>query len=242
MKILPALLFALLTDFKLVRELPLAGETHHVQGIEFDERRLWVTSVDRASRKGYLMEFDLSTGARLRTMEVSRGERFHPGGIGGDGEWLWVPVAEYRRASSASIQKRSRRTLEVESEFEVTDHIGCAAAVPEGVIGANWDSRKFYVWDRSGRLLRTADNATGNAYQDLKFAGGQLVGGGLLADRTGAIDWLEYPSLRLARRVKAGKTSRATVYTQEGMAIRGDRLLLLPEDSPSRLFEFRLTR
>jgi hypothetical protein len=25
------------------------------------------------------------------------------------------------------------------------------------------------------------------------------------------------------------------------MALRGDRLLLLPEDNPSRLFEFRLT-
>ena len=56
--------------------------------------------------------------------------------------------------------------------------------------------------------------------------------------RTGAIDWLDYPSLRLIRRVTVGQTSRGVPYTSEGMAIRGDRILLLPEDSPSRLFQF----
>ena len=83
-------------------------------------------------------------------------------------------------------------------------------------------------------------NPSGNAYQDLKFVDGQLVGSGLLADHTGAIDWLEYPSLRLIRRVPTGKTSRGVAYSNEGMALRGNRIFLLPEDSPSRLFEFRL--
>jgi hypothetical protein len=62
----------------------------------------------------------------------------------------------------------------------------------------------------------------------------------VLPDRTGAIDWLDYPSLRLIQRIAAGRTSRGIPYTQEGMAIRGDRVLFVPEDSPSRLFEFRL--
>jgi hypothetical protein len=159
-----------------------------------------------------------------------------------EGGSLWLPVAEYRRASSAVIQKRSVRSLELEFEFSVADHIGCISAGPDFLIGANWDSREFYVWDRNGQLLRKVANPTPNAYQDIKFVDGGLVASGLLPDHTGAIDWLEYPSFRLIRRLPAGKTSRGIPYTAEGMAIRGDRILLLPEDSPSRLFEFRLSR
>lgn len=224
----------------LVRTTDLHGETRHVQGIDFDEGHLWVTSVDKVARKGYLQEFSLANGEHIRTVSVETGDRFHPGGITAEGGSLWVPVAEYRRASSSVIQKRNIGTFALEAQFEVPDHIGCIAANPGILIGANWDSRDFYIWDRSGRLLRKAANPTGNAYQDIKFVDGVLVAGGLLPDRSGAIDWLEYPSLRLIRRIPLGKTSRGVPFTSEGMALRAGKLLLLPEDSPSRLFEFRM--
>jgi hypothetical protein len=211
-----------------------------VQGIDFDDKRLWVTSVDRAAREGYLHEFSLPGGELRRTLKVGSGEQFHPGGIARDGDALWVPVAEYRRESSATIQRRNARTLELEFQFEIPDHIGCVAAGSDVLIGGNWDSRKFYIWDRKGKLLRTVDNPTPNGYQDIKFVEGRLVGGGVLPGKTGAIDWLDYPSFRLVRRIEAGQTSRGVLYTNEGMALRGNRLLLLPEDGPSRLFEFRL--
>ena len=131
-----------------------------------------------------------------------------------------------------------RRTLELEAQFEVGDHIGCVAAGDGVLVGGNWDSRIFYVWDRSGKLLRKVENPTPNGYQDLKFAGGQLVGGGLLPGKVGAIDWMEWPSLKLVKRMEAGKTSRGVAFTNEGMAVRAGRLWLLPEDGPSRLFEF----
>ena len=229
-----------LSDLPLVRTVQLSGATHHVQGIDFDDTRLWVTSVDRAARKGYLHEFSLPGGELRRTVEVGSGEQFHPGGMAREGDALWIPVAEYRRDSSATIQQRNARTLEVEFQFGIPDHIGCVAAGPDVLIGGNWDSRKFYIWDRKGKLLRTVDNPTANGYQDIKFAGGRLVGGGVLPGKTGAIDWLDYPSFRLLRRIEAGQTSRGVLYTNEGMALRGNRLLLLPEDGPSRLFEFRL--
>jgi hypothetical protein len=234
------LLWLALADLPLVRTLELKGTTHHVQGIDLDDRRLWVTSVDREARKGFLHEFALPSGELTRTVEVGVGERFHPGGMARDGESLWIPVAEYKRESTATIQKRNARTLEVEAQFEVADHIGCIAAGPDFLIGGNWDSRIFYVWDKSGKLLRKVATPTPNGYQDLKFVDGQIVGGGLLPGRVGAIDWLEWPSLKLLRRIDAGKTSRGVPYTNEGMAARGDRLWLLPEDGPSRLFEFRL--
>jgi hypothetical protein len=228
------------SELTLVRTTALQGNTHHVQGIDFDERHLWVTSVNKDLRKGYLQEFSLSAGEPLRTIDVTAGIRFHPGGMSADGASLWLPVAEYRRASSSVIQKRNLRTLELEYQFDVADHIGCIAATPEVLIGANWDSRDFYIWDRKGQLLRKISNPTPNAYQDLKFVDGQLVASGLLPGRNGAIDWLDYPAFHLVRRVTVGQTSRGVPYTSEGMAVRGDQLYLLPEDSPSRLFQFHL--
>ena len=170
-------------------------------------------SVDKAQRKGYLQEFSMATGEHIRMVDVAEGDRFHPGGISADGESLWVPVAEYRRDSSSVIQKRSVRTLELQYEFDVTDHIGCIAVAPGVLIGANWDSRDFYVWDHTGHLRRKVPNPTANAYQDIKFVDGRLVASGLLPGRNGAIDWLDYPSLRLIRRVTVGQTSRGVPTT-----------------------------
>ncbi|HTP32274.1 MAG TPA: DUF6454 family protein [Candidatus Acidoferrales bacterium] len=221
-----------------VKVTDLEGTTHHVQGIELDDSHLWVTSVDKDHHAGYLHEFSLAGGRHLRTVDVTAGERYHAGGISADGGSLWIPVAEYRRASSSVIQKRSLRTLELEYQFTVDDHIGCIAAAGDLLIGGNWDSREFYLWDRNGRLVRKVPNPSGNGYQDMKFEDGHLVASGLLPDGMGAIDWLDYPSLRLVRRVAMGRTSRGVPYTNEGMAKRGDRLFLLPEDSHSRLFEF----
>jgi hypothetical protein len=238
--ILLCFLAAALGDQAPVQTIELKGTTHHVQGIDLDATRLWVTSVDQDAKKGYLHEFALPSGELRRTVEVGTGTRFHPGGMARDGDSLWLPVAEYRRESSAIIQQRNAKTLELEMQFEVADHIGCVAAGPDFVVGGNWDSRLFYVWDKHGKLLRNLENSAGNAYQDLKFVDGKLVGGGLLPGKVGAVDWLEWPSLRLEKRVQAGKTDRGVPYTNEGMAVRGDRLFLLPEDGPSRLFEFRV--
>lgn len=233
---------ASLSDFAPPRTLELRGETHHVQGIDLDTHHLWVTSVDTPNRKGYLQEFSRSTGDLIRQVEVTRGERFHPGGIAADRDSLWVPVAEYRRESTSVIQKRSKRTLQVEFEFAVDDHIGCVAVIGDSVIGGNWDSRQFYVWDRRGHLVRKIANPGENAYQDMKFVSGRLIASGLLPGGAGAVDWLDYPSLRLIRRLSAGKSDRGVTYTREGMTFRSGRLYLLPEDSTSRLFEFQLER
>jgi hypothetical protein len=225
-------------EWKLARILKLEGPTNHVQGIDFDSRVLWATSVDTVNRKGYLREFSLASGNLLREVEIQDQKRFHPGGIASEGESLWVPVAEYRAHSTAVIQKRSTRTLALEMSFRVPDHIGCIAVTPENLIGGNWDSREFYVWDHLGKLIRKVAGTTQNAYQDMKFDTGFLVASGTLSDHSGAIDWIELPSLRLLRRVKVGSTDRQVPYTREGMAIRGTQLMLLPEDDRSRLFQF----
>lgn len=221
------------------RVLALQGKTYHVQGIDTDGERLWVTSVDRPTSRGYLHVFAVD-GKLERTIEVQNGIRYHPGGLQVLGDSVWFPVAEYRANSTSLIQKRNMRTLELEFEFSVADHIGCVAVTPEFIIGGNWDSKDFYVWDHSGKLIRKVASDTANAYQDLKFAGGMLVASGLRAGKQGAVDWLEWPSLRLSRRVAVPNTDRGVPLTQEGMTIFNGRLLLLPEDGPSRVFVFPL--
>lgn len=225
------------------RVLPLRAKTAHVQGIDTDGFHLWVTSVDTAARKGYLQEFAVADGRLERTVEVQDGDRFHPGGIAVEGDSIWIPVAEYRRSSTAVIEKRNRRTLALESKFLVQDHIGCVAVTPEQVIGGNWDGRDFYVWDHQGGLLRKVTSTTGNAYQDMKVRNGKLVASGLLKPgNRAAVDWLDLDSLTLVERLPLGVTDRGQPYTREGMTIFDKQLWLLPEDGESRLFVFPLPK
>ena len=223
------------------RVLALQGKTAHVQGIDTDGVHLWVTSVDRATRRGFLAMYSVADGRLVRSVEVQDGERYHPGGIATDDVSIWVPVAEYKATSSALIQKRNKRTLALEAQFAVADHIGCIAVHGEHLIGGNWDSREFYVWDKQGKLLRKVAPTAGNAYQDLKVWNGQLVASGLLsanntAGSRAAVDFLELPSMRLLRRLEPGDTDTGSPLTREGMAVFENRLWLLPEDGASRLF------
>ena len=222
------------------RELALRADTHHVQGIDTDGTRLWVTAVDAAARKGYLFEFSLEDGSQTRSIELQDGDRFHPGGLTTDADSIWIPIAEYRAKSTAVIQRRDKRTLALMSQFTVADHIGCVAVTPEYVIGGNWDSKEFYVWNHEGNLVRKVASQTGNAYQDLKFVSGKVVGSGTLTGRQGAVDWLELPAFQLSERKLVGNTENGQPFTREGMTVFKNQLWFLPEDNKSRLFVFRL--
>jgi hypothetical protein len=224
----------------LLQAIDLPGETYHVQGIEVEGTEAWLTSVDREKKRGYIFHYKLTGKEPRQAMEIQQGSRFHAGGISPDGASLWIPVAEYVRNGTSTIQRRNKQTLALEQEFEVADHIGAVAVVPEGLLGANWDARDFYVWDRQGRQLKKFANPYPAAIQDMKFIDGRLVVSGILPDRTGAVDWLQWPSLKRSRRITMGKTDRGVPYTNEGMTIRDSKLWLLPEDTPSRLFVFRL--
>jgi hypothetical protein len=220
----------------------LESPTHHVQGIDVEDGVVWVTSVDREARKGYLARFDLASGRRLAMVEVQDGERYHPGGIHLDGGAIWVPVAEYRRDSSTWMQKRDKHTLALIAQFEVADHIGCVAVAGDVLWGGNWDSLRLYRWRKDGTRIDVRDNPTGTRYQDMKWVAGALVGSGLRSRTEGAIDWLDPGDLRVVRRIVTGATDRGVLFTHEGMAIAQQTLYLLPEDDPSRLFQFKLPR
>jgi hypothetical protein len=238
---------------RLVGIRNLEGELFHVQGLALDRRRIWVTSVDQQNRRGYLHELDRTTGKLRRRLELTDGARYHPGGISISGRSIWVPVAELKPKSAAVLVEVDADSLRIRRRIHVADHLGCVAAAGSKLVAGNWDSELLYVFDLGGisdtggrARVRIVPNPSRTRYQDMKFVGGQLVAGGSLTLWSGAIDWIDWPSMQLRRTVRAGAIGpvrplgRGGPYTGEGMAIEGRELYVVPEDGPSRLFHFRL--
>ena len=232
---------------QLLGSLSLKGELFHVQGVELDGKHIWVTSVDRRNDKGYIHEFDRATGNFQRRLELTDGLRYHPGGISLHGSSIWVPVAEMKANSSAVLVEIDKDSLQIRRKIHVADHLGCVAASGQTLIAGNWDSRLLYIFDlTSAEPVRTVENLSRTRYQDMKLVGNQLVAGGSLTDRSGTIDWIDWPSMQLMRTLQTGPTASAGIngktrsYSSEGMALEGSDLYLVPEDGPSRMFHFRL--
>lgn len=173
-----AMLAAAPGEWEVTSVVPLQGVLHHVQGIDVEGNILWVSSVDAKARKGFLTRFEIPSGRLIQQVEVQEGDRIHPGGIALDGDFIWVPVAEYRQEGTSTIQRRDKRTLARKSSFEVPDHIGCIAVGDGYLVGGNWDSRILYRWTPEGTLLAKQPNPHATAYQDMKIVDGQLIGGG----------------------------------------------------------------
>lgn len=232
---------------ELIGARQLDGELFHVQGLELEPHRIWVTSVDEATRKAYLHAFDRRTGKFLRRLELTDGARYHPGGISISGRSIWVPVAEYTPRSSAILVEVDADTLEVRRKIRVADHLGFVAASGNTLVAGNWDGRLLYIFDLARNAPpRIVRNPSATRHQDMKFVGDQLVAGGAITPWSGAVDWIDWPSMKVVRTLRAGAIGpirpigRGGPYTGEGMAIEGRDLYFVPEDGPSRLFHFRL--
>ena len=232
---------------QLLSTLSLDGELFHVQGVELDGERIWVTSVDPKGRKGYIHAFDRTTGRFLQRLELTDGARYHVGGLSMSDRSIWVPVAELKPHSSAVLIEIDADTLQVRRKIHVPDHLGCIAASGDQLVAGNWGSRLLYVFDLGADgAVRVVPNPSKTQYQDMKFVDGHLVAGGTLNLWSGSVDWIEWPSMTIKRTARAGAVGRIRPfgrggpYTGEGMAIEGRDLYVLPEDGPSRLFHFRL--
>lgn len=100
-----------LDDLSQLAVIELKADLDHVQGIAVDDSSFWVTSVNRKDQTGHLHHFDSRTGKLITQTEIHQGELYHPGGLSADGDFLWIPVAAYRRESEALIQCREKKTL-----------------------------------------------------------------------------------------------------------------------------------
>lgn len=232
---------------RLIDTLALHGEVFHVQGLALDAARIWVTSVDRRNRRGYLHVFDRATGAFLHRRDLTDGARYHVGGVSLRGGAIWVPVAEMRPDSSATLLEIDTATLATRRTIRIPDHVGFVAASAQRLVAGNWDSRLLYVLDpQDGRPLRIVPRPSPTRYQDAKFVGGQLVAAGHRSLWSGTLDFIDWPSMTVRRTLHAGAVGRIRPFgrggplTGEGMAIEGRDLFVLPEDGPTRLIQFRL--
>lgn len=232
---------------RLLNIQKLDGEVFHVQGLALGDDRIWVTSVDRGKRRGYLHEFERGTGKFLRRLDLTDGARYHVGGISISGGSIWVPVAEMKLDSSAALVEIDADSLAIRGKVYVADHVGCIAASDDYLVAGNWDARLFYVIDLKDRThFKTIRNTSRTRYQDMKFDQGQIVAGGHLSLWSGTVNWIDWPSMKLTRTLRAGAVGpvrpfgRGGPFTGEGMAIEGRELYVIPEDGPSRVFHFRL--
>lgn len=110
---------------------------------------LWDSALTRTPGKGrgWLFKMD-EYGKLLDKVELTNGNTYHPGGIDFDGEYIWVPVAEYRPNSESDIYRIDPATMHATLAFHVSDHVGTIIHNPErGTFhGSSWGSRRVYRW------------------------------------------------------------------------------------------------
>lgn len=219
------------TDVELIDDVPLRFDTYHVQGLDLTERFYFVTSVDTKLRRAWLFVIDRQSGRLSSKMDVTDGPLIHPGGIQFDGEYLWLPNAEYRRESRTMIYGIDPNRPEIRRLFEVDDHIGAMASDGKNLLyGVNWDAAHFYTWDFDGYQLGKVDSPTSIAYQDIKYCGGKLLCSGHQEGQS-VIDIIDPETWSSVRRIDLPRDRWKTNLCREGMAFDGN-LYFLPDDGP----------
>jgi hypothetical protein len=169
------------TPWMPVATIPIRFQTFHPQGMVKIGDAFFVSSVDKAHVAGHLFKID-GSGGLVADLPLGEGAMFHPGGIDYDGEYIWVPVAEYRPDSHSIIYRVDPQTMKASEVFRFDDHIGAVVHdVDDRTLrGVSWGSRRFYRWALDDRL-RLADarvRATGTPnpshyvdYQDCDYSG-----------------------------------------------------------------------
>lgn len=121
-------------------------------------------------------------GEVLRRVDVTDGERFHPGGFTTDPAnpakadtlGCWIAVAEYRPRSTTTVMRLDAELATVES-FPFDDHLGAICALADGTLFAvSWASRRWYRLDSSGRILE--QRTTPTRWVDLQDIARVMVG------------------------------------------------------------------
>lgn len=193
------------TAWKQVAAIPIAFPTFHPQGMIKIGDAFFVSSVDirkpttRYSQpqdgydrdtgegEGHLFKIG-ADGKLLADLKLGEGTVYHPGGIDFDGQFIWVPVAEYRPNSQAIIYKVDPATMKAIEVFRFKDHIGGIVHNTDGksLHGVSWGSRRLYKWplgadgritnaDAKPEALRVMNPAQYIDYQDCHYIGGERM-------------------------------------------------------------------
>ncbi|MBN2031190.1 hypothetical protein JW824_13230 [bacterium] len=154
------------TEWRLTDTVRLNFRTYHPQGMVRIGNDYYMSSVEQVERPerfntlqdgydrtpgkgvGHLFHFN-QEGDLISQILLGEGDIYHPGGIDYDGEFIWVPVAEYRPNSRSIIYRVNPVTLESLEIFRFQDHIGGIIHNTSNhtLCGVSWGSRRFYVWE-----------------------------------------------------------------------------------------------
>ncbi len=213
--------------------------------------------------RGHLFKFD-ADGRLLSDLTLGEGSIYHPGGIDFDGQFIWVPVAEYRPHSRSIVYRVDPNTMAATEMFRHPDHIGAIVYDQDthAVHGVSWGSREFTRWpvDGSGHPT-SAPTTRRNAsfyvdYQDCKALGSlEMLCAGVSSYRMGAsaapfaLGGMELVSLATGLAVHQLpielRTDSGLPMTQNPFWIEpatsapaGLRAYFLPEDTRSTLYTY----
>jgi hypothetical protein len=167
---------------------PLAGNIGHPQGLTINNNRWLVTTVFPRDARGAVCVFDRS-GVRLEVVNVTDGERIHPGGFHSSNPTsLWVPVAEYRPHSTTTVIQFDAK-FEPINQFHVDDHLGAICDLgDETLFAVSWGSRSLYRLSHTGEVLDYRVNPSHFVdYQDVQLvAPGYVLATGVGSVRMGS--------------------------------------------------------
>lgn len=261
------------SNWELVSSEQLDFTTFHTQGMTRVGDSFFLSSVEIIERterfdspqdgydrtpgtgRGLVIRMNLD-GELQETIELGEGDMYHPGGIDFDGEYVWVPVAEYRPDSESVVYRIHAETLEVTEVFRFPDHLGgIVHDVETGKLHAvSWGSRRLYSWDLDENLNVVSTEAEPVAnkqhyidYQDCQYVGGSrmlcsglagypgfTLGGIELVDLT--IDTAVF-QLPVLLATEAGRPMTQNPFYVETTA-EVLRAYFVPEDDTSHLFVY----
>lgn len=164
------------SKWEQIAVLPLNFPSGHPQGMVRVGEFLYISTVeiikpttrypelrdgydrDTGEGIGYLYKVD-AHGNLVAKVALGEGAMYHPGGIDYDGEYIWVPAAEYRPNSASIIYRVDPVSLKPEKMFEYKDHIGGIIHDTDNsaLHAVSWGSRRFYRWpiDSAGKIRGT---------------------------------------------------------------------------------------
>ena len=177
----------------------------------------------------------------------------HPGGFDVDSEGrFWIPLSTSDARGPSLVCRvtiapdQPLAMCRSETVFRVDDHIGAMCCLGDLIVGANWDTRHVYIWNTDGteqrrierRQLFDGGSEWALAVQDWKHfdrdGHSWTIAGGL--DKSGSapqatIQWIDLVKRDVMQTFRFGEMLGVTrPITNEGLAVRGDTLFLLPED------------
>ncbi|HUF34066.1 MAG TPA: DUF6454 family protein [Acidimicrobiales bacterium] len=147
------------TRWRLEAAVDVGGDVGHPQGLTSWGDHWLVSTVRPTEGRGELLIVDRH-GSVLDRLDVTDGERFHSGGIASEHGGCWVPVAEYRSASTTTV-------LHVDGDlrptvgFRFTDHLGAVCPLADGtLLAVSWGGRTLYRLSGDGIVLGSRPNPT----------------------------------------------------------------------------------